>query len=86
MNGCEECKLTRGCMWCKNRNTCEGKDLLKLGPLCDEDFTKTCPSSSSFDGGSFAGGIFTVIGIVLVVGLAVLLYRYCKKRVVYTPV
>jgi len=84
MLGCEPCLLRTGCSWCSNRNTCEGKDIVHLGPSCTE--ATDCPRPSSFDGPSFIGGMFLVIGLVLLVGGSVLLYRFYRRRVTYTAV
>jgi hypothetical protein len=84
--GCEACTLTRGCSWCTNRGTCEGADIVTIGPPCTPAALGTCPRTDTFDAGSFVGGMFLVIGLSAIGLGAFFLVRFYRRRVSYTAV
>ncbi len=59
---CEPCLFSQGCGWCKSASRCEGLDMVKLQP-CPEPFASECPRPSSFDAGSFFGGMALIVGL-----------------------
>lgn len=83
---CEPCVLTPGCSWCSNRATCEGTDIVTIGPACITTALGSCPRPSTFDAGSFVGGMFLVIGLSALALGAFFLVRFYRRRVSYTAV
>jgi hypothetical protein len=78
-----------GCKWCN-----DGK-----GGQCLDPDVQTCSTgfyaiscgaappakTGGFDGGSYVGGMFTVIGLIVVGGAAYLFYRWkTGKKILYT--
>eukprot|EP01119_Soliformovum_irregulare_P005559 TRINITY_DN17301_c0_g1_i1.p1 TRINITY_DN17301_c0_g1~~TRINITY_DN17301_c0_g1_i1.p1 ORF type:complete len:406 (-),score=12.90 TRINITY_DN17301_c0_g1_i1:8-1159(-) len=83
---CGSCNGVLGCAWCGSSNQCIDKDkttdcLLTL--TCDAiPIDPTCPS---FSGKSFVGGMFLIIGLMVVGVAAFAFYRwYTGKKILYT--
>jgi len=67
-------------------------DVDKSKGKCDTLIAHSCdptpispPQKCGFDGGSFVGGMFLVIGVIVVGGVAYLFYRWkTGRKILYT--
>ena len=82
--GCEQCIFSPGCSWCLDYGRCEGTDMIKLQPC--QTFAVTCPRPSSFDTGSFFGGMALVVGLAAAGFGVYFIVRYYSRRSAYTTV
>lgn len=83
---CEACSAQEGCGWCDGgKGGCVD---LSLNPSCPVVHTcLTCPSSHGFNAGSFVGGLFLMLGIVvLLAGSYFLITNYRAGRQQYQTV
>jgi hypothetical protein len=84
-DGCETCSNVRGCAWCENLGQCGD---LYTTPNCL--FTHICneppaTSSCSFDGAAFVGGMFLIIGLLLLAVGGYYFYQWkTGRRFTYT--
>jgi len=80
---CHNCGRKKGCGWCEDSNTCV--DASSSTCLLVHSCTSTNQNCGGFDGGSFVGGMFLVIGIIALSVGGYIFYRWrVGKRVTYT--
>jgi len=79
---CESCNRVTGCGWCADTGSCRDTSTDNSGCL----YSHICGALvCEFSGGTFAGGIFLILGIVAIAGLAIWLYRWrSSKQVMYS--
>merc|ERR1712000_472 len=84
---CEPCIFAEGCNWCAKLGRCEGADVNHLQP-CGGLYAHTCPGvgGSSFDAGSFFGGMALVLGLAGGAALGIFGYKYYRRRSAYSVV
>jgi hypothetical protein len=82
--------MANGCGWCPSSpgSKCLDVDKSKCGGLWAHSCQPTPiapPQKCGFDGGSFVGGMFLVIGLIVVAGVAYLFYRWkTGRKILYT--
>jgi len=84
LTDCEPCMFSKGCQWCLENGRCEGLDMIKLQPC--QNFAIVCPRPSSFDAGSFIGGMALVVGLAAACFGGYFIFRYYTRRSAYTTV
>jgi hypothetical protein len=81
---CSTCLKVQGCAWCSDSSTCANiaESTCPLAPSCS---SPSPVASNSFSGSSFVGGMFLVIGILCLVLLGFIIYRWrANKTGTYT--
>jgi len=83
--GCSDCNNAPGCGWCNENSQCI--DVLK--GTCQGLWVHTCElplvQKCGFDGGAFVGGMFLVIGLIVLAALAYIIYRWkTGRKILYT--
>jgi len=80
---CRSCARKKGCGWCEESSACV--DASSSACLLAHSCFTPSGSSCGFDGGSFVGGMFLVIGIIVISGGGYLFYRWrVGSKVSYT--
>jgi len=85
---CEECTFTEGCRYCTDKEECQGLDVAHLdGCMVPHE----CPAvkfdqGTPFDGGSFVGGMFLVIGLAGLGAIVFFAFRFFQRKTSYTEV
>ena len=76
---CSSCNAISGCGWCSKDKKCLESSL--PGKCKDDAWDFVCNNSHcGFDGGSFAGGMFLIIGLLLIGVGGFFGYRYWQNR------
>jgi len=86
--GCGACNNRKGCGWCNARKTCMDYE----SGSCGEMWLHTCAPTPinpaqkcAFDGGAFVGGMFLVIGLIVLGAIAYIVYRWkTGRKILYT--
>jgi len=85
---CESCVGNTACGWCPANGNCyDPNDSFK--PLaCNalQHICTTCSPKTGFDAGSFVGGMFLIIGLVIIGGIGFLYYKRRQAHLNYTQV
>jgi len=85
-SGCGSCNQVPGCGWCDSQNVCVDVDKSSCAVVHICGTTPIPPAPTcGFDGGAFVGGMFLVIGVIVLIVLAVIFYRWkTGKKILYT--
>jgi len=86
--GCSACNARKGCGWCNARGTCMDYQ----SGSCDDMWLHTCSPTPlnpagkcGFDGGAFVGGMFLVVGLIVLGVIAYIVYRWkTGRKILYT--
>jgi len=83
---CESCNARKGCGWCSTTNVCVDV----ISSTCSGLWVHACgttpvtpPQKCGFDGGAFVGGMFLVIGLIVLGVLAFIVYRWKSGIVIH---
>lgn len=84
---CSSCNTRKGCGWCNSDSTC--LDVVEAS--CEGLWVHTCeitpiiPTKCNFNSGDFVGGMFLVIGLVVLVAIAYIVFRWkTGNKILYT--
>jgi hypothetical protein len=89
---CSSCNAASGCGWCKGTDGGADRCLDVDKSTCPTLWAHACAPTPvvpekkcGFNGGSFVGGMFLVIGVIVVGGVAYLFYRWkTGRKILYT--
>jgi len=87
LKSCSDCNEAEGCGWCSANGVCI--NVISKSSTCPGLWVHSCepiPSSHcAFDGGAFVGGMFLVIGLLVLGALAYIVYRWkTGRKILYT--
>jgi len=87
LKSCSDCNDAEGCGWCSATGVCI--NVISKSSTCPGLWVHSCEpipgTHCAFDGGAFVGGMFLVIGLLVLGALAYIVYRWkTGRKILYT--
>jgi len=82
---CGACISRKGCGWCSSSNICVDLLTSTCGVQTCDPTPINPPTKCGFDGGAFVGGMFLVIGLIVLGAIVFIVYRWRSgRKILYT--
>jgi len=84
---CSDCSGTKGCAWCEDSSKCADASSANclIAHTCTSTPLNPPSPTCGFDAGSFVGGMFLIIGLIVIAVGAYVFYRWrTGKKIAYT--